>query len=86
MSDSMTTTSHTDIRQWAERHDAVPAKVEETGGEMGEGILRLDFGRDNEGLEQCSWDEWFAIFDENKLALLYQPDNDNSTFNKIVSR
>lgn len=86
MSSSNTTTKHDDIRKWAEARDGHPAKVD-TGGKGG--ILRIDFGKPEENLEKISWDEFFKIFDENKLAFLYQEeasDGGKSRFNKFVNR
>jgi len=56
-----------------------------------EGLLRIDFpGFSGKGtLDHISWDEWFRIFDEHKLAFLYQERKANgepSTFNKQVRR
>ncbi|UXN71153.1 hypothetical protein N8A98_08205 [Devosia neptuniae] len=86
MSSSNTTTSHDEIRKWAEARDGHPAKVD-TGGKGG--ILRIDFGEPEDNLEEISWDEFFQIFDENKLAFLYQDqtsDGGKSRFNKFVNR
>jgi hypothetical protein len=81
---SKTTTDQHKIKAWAEERGAKPAKVKGTT------ILRFDFagGNDNE-LDHIKWEEWFKIFDENKLALLYQDstaDGESSRFFKIVSR
>lgn len=86
MSSSNTTTRHEDIRKWAEARDGRPAKVD-TGGKGG--ILRIDFGEPEDSLEEISWEEFFQIFDENKLAFLYQDetsDGGKSRFNKFVNR
>jgi len=86
MSTSQTTTDHDTIRQWAEARDGHPAKVE-TRGEGG--ILRIDFGKKEESLTPISWDEFFDIFDSNKLSFLYQDktgEGGESRFNKFVDR
>lgn len=86
MSSSDTTTDHDEIRKWAEARDGHPAKVD-TGGDGG--ILRIDFGEKEDNLERISWEEFFDIFDENKLAFLYQDetkDGGRSRFNKFVER
>ena len=58
--------------------------------ESGEGgILRIDFGEPEEGLEKISWEDFFKVFDERKLAFLYQDktaDGKMSRFNKFVAR
>jgi hypothetical protein len=69
---SLATTSHDVIRQWAEKRGGKPATVD--GTEHGDhlGVLRFDFGGDNERLREVSWDEWFRTFDDRKLNFLYQ--------------
>ncbi len=87
MSDSRTTTSHDEVRKWAEARNGHPAKVRGVGGDGG--ILRIDFGEPEESLEKISWDEFFSIFDENDLAFLYQDKTESggtSRFNKFVDR
>ena len=88
---SHTTTNHEEIRKWAEERGAKPSCVRGTGGKGDIGMLRLDFpgysGEDS--LEHIDWDDWFAKFDERKLALLYQEETaggERSNFNKLVSR
>jgi hypothetical protein len=51
------------------------------------GVLRIDFPgfSGEESLKPISWDEWFEIFDQRKLAFLYQ-DKGGSRFNKLVNR
>ena len=86
MSSSSTTTDHDEIRKWAEARDGHPAMVK-TGGKGG--ILRIDFGEPEDNLTEVSWEEFFEVFDENKLAFLYQDkthDGGTSRFNKFVER
>lgn len=85
---SLATTSHEVIRQWAEERNGIPATVE--GTEHGDhlGVLRFDFGGENERLRHVSWDEWFATFDERKLNFLYQEerkDGNQSMFFRFES-
>jgi hypothetical protein len=75
-------TDHDEIRKWAEKHGGRPSKVD-TGGEGG--ILRLDFQEKDEDLTEISWDEFFEIFEDSKLALLLSSEGE-SRFNKFVSR
>jgi hypothetical protein len=45
--------------------------------------------REDESLEEISWNEWFEAFDANGLALVYQEQTEGgeeSRFNKLVSR
>lgn len=86
MSEARTTTDHEEIREWAEARDGYPARVDTKGSG---GILRIDFGEPEEGLEPIAWDEFFRIFDENELAFLYQDEvksGKTSRFNKFVER
>jgi ferritin-like metal-binding protein YciE len=84
------TVDHEEIRQWAEERGAEPACVR--GTKKGNTcLLRLDFPgyTGEESLEHISWDEFFKIFDESDLALLYQDETASgkkSNFNKLVSR
>jgi hypothetical protein len=69
---SLVTTHHEVIRQWAEDRDGVPATVE--GTEHGDhlGVLRIDFGGENDKLRHVSWEEWFETFDSRQLNFIYQ--------------
>ena len=91
-SSSNVTTDHKKIRKWVEERGGHPATVKGTeSGKDDVGILRIDFpGYSGEGkLEEISWEEFFAKFDESELAFLYQDktaDGKESRFNKLVSR
>lgn len=89
--ESQTTTDHDTIRKWAEQRDGRPAAVRETHSGGDAGILRIEFTGEasSDGLEDIGWDEFFAKFEEKKLAFLYQDrtkDGDVSRFFKLVSR
>jgi hypothetical protein len=86
MSTSDTTTEHDTIRKWVEARGGHPAKVKGRGPG---GILRVDFGEPEDTLEEISWDEFFKVFDDNRLAFLYQDktsDGKTSRFSKFVER
>lgn len=90
-SESTTTTDHDEIRRWVEEHDGKPASVRGTEGSDEAGVLRIDFpgGAGEDQLEHISWEDWFAKFEDQKLAFLYQQqkaDGSDSTFFKLVSR
>lgn len=76
---SLATTHHEVIRQWAEERNGVPATVE--GTEHGDhlGVLRIDFGGDDEKLRHVSWEEWFDTFDSRKLNFIYQEQRSDGT-------
>ncbi len=86
MTTSTTTTDHDTIRSWAEARNGRPARVKGTGEG---GVLRIDFNEPEDQLEEIDWDEFFRVFEENRLAFLYQErtaDGSTSRFNKLVDR
>jgi hypothetical protein len=85
MSEAVTTTDHAAIRKWVEARDGHPARVK---GQGEGGLLRIDFGDENEALERIGWDDFFRIFEENGLAFLHQERTKDgiSRFNKFVRR
>ena len=87
MSAAKATIRHDTIRRWVEERGGKPAHVKKTRRGDDPGILRIDFPgfSGEQTLEQLGWDEFFEWFDKNELALLYQ-DEQNSRFNKLVSR
>jgi hypothetical protein len=89
-SGSKKTTDHDKIRKWAEKRGARPSSVRGTSDDT-VGLLRLDFPgySGDDTLEEISWDDFFAKFDEENLAFLYQEKTTSgrtSRFNKFVSR
>jgi hypothetical protein len=91
MAESKTTTDHSVIQQWVEERGGKPARVKGTAkkGDPESGILRIDFGKPEESLEQISWDDFFDIFDDRELAFLYQEEKgegEESYFNRFVHR
>jgi hypothetical protein len=84
------TTDHDEIQRWVSEHDGSPAIVGDTRS-GGSGVLRFDFpgGAGPDELEHVSWQEWFDVFEDKELALLYQvekADGSDSTFFKLVQR
>lgn len=91
MTTSKSTTNHGEIRKWVESRGGHPATVKRTERNHEPGVLRIDFpgysGEDT--LEEVAWDSWFEVFDDRKLAFVYQEntaDGKTSRFNKLVSR
>lgn len=89
-SQSHTTTSHDEIRRWAEKRGGTPAHVRDTANSKDDaGILRIAFADGDEKMESIEWDEWFDKFDQAKLAFLFQNETANgadSRFFKLVNR
>lgn len=71
---TLTTQDHDVIRTWAEARGAKPATIAGTQHGKRLGVLRFNFPGFQEGgnLEEVSWDEWFATFDDRKLLFKYQ--------------
>ena len=91
--ETKTTTDHATIRQWVEDRGGQPAEVEGTGDKNDPGVIRITFPNsehsEHENLGVINWEDWFAKFDEAKLALLYQEetsDGKQSMFSKLVDR
>ena len=73
------------------KHDGRPATVRGTEGGDDAGVLRIDFpgGAGEDQLEHIGWDDWFATFEDARLAFLYQEEKasgEDSTFFRLVSR
>lgn len=84
---SKTTTDHNEIQEWVSERKGYPARVKGTDDDGGSGVLRIDYPgySGDESLEKITWDEFFKGFEDNKLAFLYQ-DEDDSRFSKLISR
>jgi hypothetical protein len=85
---SLVTTHHEVIKRWAEERGGVPATVE--GTEHGDhlGVLRFDFGGDDDRLRHVSWEDWFGTFDARRLNFIYQEersDGKQSNFFRLES-
>ena len=91
MADAKMTTDHETIRKWAEDRGGKPAAVKGTGKGDDPGVLRIDFPgyTGEESLKQITWEEFFAKFEKERLAFLYQEEtqeNDTSRFSKLINR
>ncbi|HZZ99718.1 MAG TPA: hypothetical protein VFK07_03355 [Candidatus Paceibacterota bacterium] len=88
--ESKTTTDHETIKKWIQDRGGRPAIVKGTQfkGE-GAGLLRIDFGEKEEGLQEIEWNDFFDTFEQKKLAFLYQEltaEGEKSRFFKFISR
>lgn len=89
MSEAEKVTDHEQIRRWADERGGRPATVTETETDGEAGVLRFDFNEPEERLEEITWDEFFAKFEESNLALLLQDetqDGSESRFFRFVAR
>jgi hypothetical protein len=68
MTDDAITTDHGFIRAWAEAREGKPGRLDGRASPL----LRFDFGTPEPGLIEIAWDEFFDIFEHEKLALEYR--------------
>jgi hypothetical protein len=88
MAQAQKITDHEKIKRWAEERGGRPSRVKATAKGQS-GVLRFDFGEEDEALEPLEWEEFFKIFEENDLALLEQDKTSSgkqSRFSKFVHR
>jgi hypothetical protein len=73
--DRVRTTDHGEIRDWVVRHAGRPSVEAGTQGDGDIGRLRIDFAgrRPAAHLRPVGWDPWFAKFEAQGLALVYEP-------------
>ncbi len=82
-----TTTDHGFIRAWAEARDGRPAVLEGRVSASGQQLLRFDFGTPEPGLREVAWDEFFAVFEADRLALEYRESGGQiSRFYRLMPR
>jgi hypothetical protein len=82
-----TTTDHDFIRAWAEARDGRPGMLEGRLSSTGTRLLRFDFGTPEAGLTEMAWDEFFAVFEAERLALEYRDaPGMTSRFYRLVTR
>jgi hypothetical protein len=72
MSDETVTTDHGFIRAWAEAREGRPGRLEGRLSAGGSPVLCFDFGSPVPGLQEIAWDEFFTIFERDRLALEYR--------------
>ena len=101
MVDTVTLTEHEAIRDWAAARAGYPAIVDVSPAAGVQPMLSLVFGQaaylDNDraerpqnagGFELVEWDEWFKLFDEQKLALVVARDQPGrrEQFHELIRR
>lgn len=87
MAKAQQTTDHEKIRAWIEARKGRPSTVASKDGKNG--ILRIDFREKDEDLTEIQWEDFFRIFEESKLAFLFQEETasgEKSRFNKFIER
>lgn len=66
------TIDHDEIRRVVEEHGGKPSVVIGTTDEEGEGVLALDFNDPLPNSNIIGWQEFFDIFEKNKLRFHYE--------------
>jgi hypothetical protein len=74
-----TTTDHSEIREWVEKHKGRPQIDNFSAGEAGQRLVRIDFpGKeddvylgDSDRPHNTSWDDFFKEFESQELAFQY---------------
>jgi hypothetical protein len=75
------TRDHAAIREWAKRHNAVPAEIKPLKFDSEPSILYFLIGNARSGtpeIRPISWEDFFARFDLLNLAMVW--DGDEPTF------
>jgi hypothetical protein len=90
-SSSKTTTELEVIQKWAEERGGKPSRVKSTADDEGGGLLRIDFPGYSGGdsLEEISWEDWYATFQDRNLEFLYQDHTaggKESRFFKLINK
>lgn len=75
----LTTTDHTVIKAWVEKHHGRPQIDDFSSGESGQKMLRIDFPGevddtflgDSDKPHNTSWDDFFKEFESQDLAFMY---------------
>jgi hypothetical protein len=88
--DAHATTDHEKIRRWTEQHGGHPAKVSDkaSGNRAATELLYVNFPGTTERppyIEQVSWNEWFALFENHGLAFRV-PDSEDAITYQLVPR
>jgi hypothetical protein len=81
------TVARDEMRDWVEERGGKPALAPSTAGlapaseesEEPETRLRIDFGRSRENLKRISWEEFFKLFEADRLAFRYDSDAENES-------
>lgn len=82
-----TTIDHGFIRAWAEARDGRPGMIEGRFAPSGAPLLRFDFGIPEAGLVEIAWDEFFNVFEADRLALEFRKSPGHlSRFYRLVPR
>lgn len=80
------TTNHAEIINWTVDNNGLPAHVPATSKSNDIGVLRILFNNtkvQKNAVTPIAWGQFFDKFEEQKLALLYDP---KTRFYKLIKR
>ena len=85
--ETKTTSDHEEIQRWAQDRGGTPACVHNPLANSTD--LRIDFLHEkyNDDVRGISWEEFFRIFDQQRMVLVYQTETEGgklSRFGRIV--
>jgi hypothetical protein len=82
---TVTTIDHDEIRTWATTRGGKPAVLDGVTDVTSSPVLQVSFDADD-GTREISWEEFFRLLDEGRLALVHAGDNDPDHTFRLVSR
>ncbi len=74
-----TTSNHGEIQRWAQERGGQPAVIDHPNARADKPGIRIDFpGKRDDAIKDIThpvtWDEFFAVFEEQQLLLTYEDD------------
>ena len=79
------TTNHSEIRRWAETHDAIPTEVLPHDVDSEPALIRFmlaEQAKDHSDMRLIAWEEFFLKFDSLGLSFVY--DDGSTGYNEIL--
>lgn len=83
---TVTSIDHDTIRAWASTRGGRPAVIDGVIDGDSSPVLQIAFDGASDGLREISWEEFFRLFDEGRLALIHGGDNDPGRTFRLVGR
>lgn len=75
--DTRTTTDHETIREWVEGRGSTAAQVTEPAGNDPGSLAIIPVGKMDDSVRDLPWEEFFEIFEEEKLAFVHRTERDD---------
>lgn len=78
------TTNHEEIMDWIKNRGGKPSREKLIGDQNLKGLLKINFLEHEENnISNISWEEFFRVFEENKLALFLEELTDVGGLSRI---